>query len=141
MQPIITSQIRRYSFLFIMVLFCSFKASPVTENEVYCYIKSIGIKNPEVVLRQAIYESGHFNSSIFRNKNNVFGFRRTMTYITYKDWKACVDYYKVWQDKHYKDTSEDYYTFLQKINYSGHSKFNYAKELKGVKIRGTLTCK
>jgi uncharacterized FlgJ-related protein len=141
MQPIITSQIRSYSFLFIMVLFCSFKADPVTENEVYCYIKSIGIKNPEVVLRQAIYESGHFNSSIFRNKNNVFGFRRTMTYITYKDWKACVDYYKVWQDKHYKDTTQDYYTFLQKINYSGHSNFNYAKELKGVKIRGTLTCK
>jgi uncharacterized FlgJ-related protein len=108
---------------------------------VYCYIVSIGIKNPEIVLKQAIYESGHFKSNIFKTKNNLFGFRRTMTYLTYKDWKACVDYYKVWQDKRYKDTNQDYYTFLQNINYSGYDRYKYVKELKRIKIRGSLTCK
>jgi uncharacterized FlgJ-related protein len=108
---------------------------------VYCYIVSIGIKNPDIVLKQAIYESGHFKSNIFKTKNNLFGFRRTATYITYKNWKACVDYYKEWQDKRYKDASQDYYTFLQKINYSGYSNFDYAKELKRIKIRGDLNCK
>ena len=131
----------RCALFLILVLFSSFKTDPVSENEVYCYIKSIGIKNPDIVLKQAIYESGHFKSNIFKTKNNLFGFRRTATYITYKNWKACVDYYKEWQDKRYKDPSQDYYTFLQKINYSGHSKFDYAKELKQIKIRGDLTCK
>ena len=131
----------KYTLFLVILFFCSFKPDPVTENEVYCYIKLIGIKNPEVVLKQAIYESGHFNSQIFKSKNNLFGFRRTKTYITYKDWKACVDYYKVWQDKHFKDTNVDYYSFLQKINYSGHAGFDYEKELKRVKIRATLTCK
>ncbi|MFZ4672397.1 MAG: glucosaminidase domain-containing protein [Flavobacterium sp.] len=110
------------------------------ENEIYCYIKSIGIKNPEVVLKQAIYETGHFTSHVFKTKNNVFGFRKTMTYITFKDWRACVDYYKVWQDKKYKDTTQNYYKFIQKINYSGYSNFDYSKELKRIKIRGSLIC-
>jgi len=131
----------RNCLFFILILFCSFKADPPSENEVYCYIVSIGIKNPDIVLKQAIYESGHFKSNIFKTKNNLFGFRRTATYITYKNWKACVDYYKEWQDKRYKDASQDYYTFLQKINYSGHSNFDYAKELKRIKIRGDLNCK
>ena len=131
----------RYSLFFILILFCSFKPDPPTENEVYCYIVSIGIKNPEIVLKQAIYESGHFKSNIFKTKNNLIGFRRTMTYLTYKDWKACVDYYKVWQDKRYKDTNQDYYTFLQNINYSGYDRYKYVKELKRIKIRGSLTCK
>ena len=131
----------RNCLFFILILFCSFKTDPPSENEVYCYIVSIGIKNPDIVLKQAIYESGHFKSNIFKTKNNLFGFRRTATYITYKNWKACVDYYKEWQDKRYKDASQDYYTFLQKINYSGYSNFDYAKELKRIKIRGDLNCK
>jgi uncharacterized FlgJ-related protein len=103
-------------------------------------MKSIGIKNADIVLKQAIYESGHFNSKIYKSKNNLFGFRKTATYITYKNWQSCADYYKVWQDKQYKNVNEDYYTFLQKINYTGHKNFNYAKELKKIIIRGSLKC-
>jgi hypothetical protein len=132
--------IMRYCLFIILVLFSSFKPKPISENELYCYIKEIGILHPEVVLKQAIYETGHFKSNIYKKKNNVFGFRRTSKYIYYKNWQACVDYYKVWQDKHYKDTTQNYYTFLQKINYSGHKGFNYAFELKGVKIKDSLIC-
>jgi uncharacterized FlgJ-related protein len=128
------------SLLLMLVLFSSFNVDPVFENKVYCYIKSIGIKHPDIVLKQAIYESGHFNSNIYKTKNNLFGFRRTQTYLSYKNWQACVDYYKVWQDKYYKDVNQDYYTFLQKINYSGLANFDYSGELKKVKIRGSLNC-
>jgi len=132
----------RYKWILLstFVLFSSFKPASVSENVVFCYIKSIGIKNPEIVLKQAIYESGHFKSHIFQTKNNVFGFRKTKNYLYYKNWKTCVDFYKKWQDKHYKDTTQDYYDFLQKINFCGNKKFNYALELKKIKIRGSLIC-
>jgi hypothetical protein len=135
------SSIRNIFSLFIcLVLLSSFTTNPAFENKLYCYIVSIGIKHPEVVLKQAIYESGHFNSHIYKTKNNLFGFRKTKNYLSYKSWQACVDYYKVWQDKNYKDMNLDYYTFLQKINYSGHKNFAYDKELKKVIIRGSLKC-
>lgn len=130
----------KYLLCLILLVFSSFKPATLTENEVYCYIVKVGIKHPEIVLKQAIYETGHFKSFNSRVKNNIFGFRRTATYITYDSWKACVDYYKKWQDKHYKDSTQDYYTFLQKINYVGHAGFNYAGEVKKIKIRDSLKC-
>ena len=125
----------------ILLLFISTKGiCRIDENEVYCYIKSIGIKNPEIVLKQAIYESGHFNSNVCRKKNNLFGFRTIVIYKSFQTWQECVDYYKKWQDKHYKDDSEDYYHFLQRINYSGYTDFSYSKQLKKIKIQASLKC-
>lgn len=112
----------------------------VSENEVYCYIKILEIKNPEIVLKQAIYESGHFKSNIFKSKNNLFGFRRSKSYMTFDSWQSCVLYYKKWQDKYYKDTTQDYYIFLQKKNYSGYKEFHYSTELKKIKIKASLAC-
>lgn len=111
----------------------------VTENDVYCYMNSIGVQHSEVVLKQAIYETGHFKSKIFKAKNNLFGFRRSKGYLKFKSWKSCVDFYKKWQDKYYHG-EEDYYQFLQKKNFAGSKKFNYAKQLKNIKIRGSLNC-
>lgn len=111
----------------------------LTEKEIYCYMESIGIQHTEVVLKQAIYESGHFKSHIFKTKNNLFGFRRSKGYLKFKNWKHCIDFYKKWQDKYYHD-EVDYYQFLQKKNFAGNKKFNYAKQLKNIKIRGSLNC-
>jgi uncharacterized FlgJ-related protein len=110
------------------------------ENEVYCYIKKAGIKNAEIVLRQAIYESGHFKSQVCRNNNNIFGFRIRIAYKKFGCWQDCVDYYKKWQDKHYTDTTEEYYHFLQRINYSGYKEFGYSKQLQKVKIQASCKC-
>ncbi len=125
--------------LAVTLLFC-YSLYALDENEIYCYIKKIGIKHPEIVLKQAIYESGHFTSKIFKNKNNLFGFRHTMTYMSFDNWQASVDYYKVWQDKYYKNDTEDYYKFLQRKNYSGYKEFNYSAQLKRIKIRASLNC-
>ncbi len=112
----------------------------IDENEVFCYIKKSGIKNPEIVLLQAIYESGHFKSNVCKKKNNIFGFRTHIVYKKFSRWQESVDYYKKWQDRHYVDTTEDYYHFLQRINYSGYKQFNYAKQLKKVNIVASCKC-
>lgn len=113
---------------------------PVSETAVYCYLKSIGVKNPRTVLKQAIFESGHFKSRIFKAKNNLFGFRRTKTYMSFNSWQASCDYYKKWQEKNYKNEEEDYLKFLQRKNYAGNKSYNYAGNLKKIKIRGNLLC-
>ncbi len=126
----------------IILMFCfafSKQLSAQKENEVYCYMVSIGIKHPDIALRQAIYETGHFKSHIFCTKNNLFGFRHKK-YISYDSWKACVDYYKVWQEKHYKDDSLDYYKFLIRNNFSGLDRQRYVSQLKHTRIKATLNC-
>ena len=60
--------------------------------------------------------------------------------MAFDDWKACVDYYKVWQEKHYTNDEVDYYAFLQKQNFSGKRKFRYDLQLKRTHIRATLKC-
>jgi|GEM_PF-1261006 len=128
-------------YLIVFVLFCtiSIQLFALTENEVFCYIKQVGIKSPEIVLRQAIYESGHFKSNIFKKKNNLFGFRHRH-YVHYKSWKECIDYYKVWQDRYYTNDSIDYYVFLQNKNFTGRKKVRYAHQLKKIKITSSLIC-
>ena len=130
---------RYFSILFIITIIY-LPLHTLTENELYCYMKKVGIKSPKIVLKQAIYETGHFKSKIYKTKNNLFGFRRSVKYMKFETWQASVDYYKKWQDKYYKDEEENYYNFLQKKNYSGYKKFNYAQELKKIKIRDSLTC-
>lgn len=99
----------------------------------------IGIKHPDVVLRQAIFETGHFKSQVYQRRNNLFGFRKRK-YIAYDSWKNCIDYYKVWQDKHYNNDTLDYYVFLEHKNFSGRNKAKYSRELKNIRIRATLNC-
>jgi hypothetical protein len=94
-----------------------------TEQEVYCYILAIGIKHPEIVLKQAIYETGHFRSNIFNKRNNLFGFRQRK-YIYFDSWKSCIDYYKVWQEKHY----------------SARNRLLYVSQLKKTRIKAKPNC-
>ncbi|MFP5042350.1 glucosaminidase domain-containing protein [Parasediminibacterium sp. JCM 36343] len=129
----------RYVAILLFSLVLSSPLYAQTENEVYCYIKKAGIKHPEVVLKQAIYESGHFKSNIFKKRNNLFGFRHNK-YIVFDSWQSCIDYYKRWQDKYYKDDSIEYYKFLQHRNFSGRLKFRYDTQLKHTKIKDDLVC-
>jgi len=121
----------------IILMFCfsiSSHLSAQTEQEVYCYIISIGIKHPDIVLKQAIYETGHFRSNIFNKRNNLFGFRQRK-YIYFDTWKSCIDYHKVWQEKHYKDDSIDYYRFLTRNNFSAKNRQHYVSQLKQTRIK------
>jgi len=74
-------------------------------------MNDLGIQHVDIVLAQAILESGTFTSSIFKTKNNMFGMkvprkRKTFAtnkegytgYATYASWIDCVKDYKLYQD-------------------------------------------
>ena len=104
----------------------------VTVYDVYRYIKCSGILYPEIVLRQAVWETGWFKSKHSLQKNNLFGFRYSKKYMSFENWKACVDYYKSWQLRKYTNPEEDYYKFLIRIKYATSQK--YISSLKSLKI-------
>jgi flagellum-specific peptidoglycan hydrolase FlgJ len=88
-----------------------------------------GIKHPDIVLRQAILETGHFKSYNCTERNNIFGFR-TSEYLVFDSWIDCVKYYKDWQDRKYK--GGDYYQFLKDVGYASDTE--YENKLKHIKI-------
>ena len=70
----------------------------------------------EIVLAQALHESGNFKSKICRERNNIFGMRTKKGYKRYESWIACVDDYENKFSKRYK--GGDYFVFLRKVNYA-----------------------
>lgn len=127
--------------LFIFLFFvCSHTLSAqkgidtVFVDSVLRYICEKEIKYPNIVICQAIFETGWMRHTYLMSRNNLFGFRHKV-YMTFKNWKESVDYYKMWQDKFYKDDKEDYYKFLVRIRYSTRY---YPYHLK--KIHFSKTC-
>lgn len=94
------------------------KTQHIKAQEVADYIYASGVLHPEIVLRQAIYETGWFKSKHTIQKNNIFGFRHSKQYMKFESWRACVDYYVGWQKRKYINTKEDYYKFLVRIRYA-----------------------
>ena len=107
---------RRGLLLFCLLFFTAARAG--MKDSVYAYILASDIKHPEVVLKQAILETGLFQSKFLMKKNNLFGFRATKKYMHFETWQDCIQYYKKWQDANYTNPKEDYYVFLKRIRYS-----------------------
>lgn len=120
--------------IFVLVLLSKldfgFAQSRLNVDSVFNYICKSGIKHPEIVIKQAVLETGWFKSPFLMSRNNIFAFR-TKKYLRFDNWKACVDYYKNWQDRKYKDTTENYYDFLVRIKYATPE---YPKHLKKIKL-------
>lgn len=102
------------------------------KDSVHAYILLTGIQHPEIVLRQAILETGWFQSKMLMKKNNLFAFRSTKKYMRFDNWQESIQYYKRWQDEHYTNPEEDYYTFLKRKKYA-HSP-EYIKILKRINL-------
>lgn len=110
------------------------------------YMKEVGIKHIDIVLRQAKLETYYFSSPIFRDNHNLFGMRpaknrkttavgESETYAVYTDWRSSVKDYYLWQIRtpkmldRYKD---NYYAFLKIRHYS--TKDRYYRVLKKVPL-------
>jgi uncharacterized FlgJ-related protein len=91
------------------------------------YIKELDIKYPEIVMAQAILESGHFKSKLFKNNNNLFGFRQAKRrettsigtkngYAYYKSWRESVIDYQMYSKRYLSHikTEEEYIKYLNK---------------------------
>ncbi len=102
------------------------------KDSVYAYILAADIKHPEIVLKQAILETGWFQSKHLMRRNNLFAFRSTQKYMWFDTWQECVQYYKRWQLDNYTNPEENYYKFLVRIKYA-HTK-EYIKTLKQINL-------
>jgi len=93
-------------------------------------LENAGVQHADIVLRQAILETGWFKcTECSLSRNNIFGFWYKKKYIQFDNWKDCVAYYKRWQDRHYK--GGDYYVFLKKVGFATDP--SYVKRLKSIK--------
>ena len=131
-------------FLFIFFsFFISRESDPISHIGLYNEILEQGIEFPDVVFAQAILESSHFKSKIYRENNNIFGMkvpkRRTTTsvgskngYSVYQSWRESIMDYYYYQEmifKKRKMTKKEYFIFLDKNYAKGES---YSKKLKDI---------
>ena len=125
--------------LFVFTLPCNIYASnndieevpELTIENVKVAIINAGIKFPDIVLKQAILETGWLKcTKCSLTKNNIFGFYYKKKYIAFENWLDCINYYKRWQDRHYK--GGDYYQFLKDVGYATSP--TYVQKLKQIKV-------
>jgi hypothetical protein len=118
-------------FLFLLLISFSGQAQKTSfADSVFSYICEVGIQHPNIVMKQAIVETGWFKTKFLMSRNNLFGFR-AKNYLYFKNWKESVVYYKNWQDKRYTNKNEDYYAFLVRIKYASAPGYtNYLKKMK-----------
>lgn len=114
------------------------KKEVLFEDSVYEYIKSLNIKHPEVVFKQAKIESGNFKSTVFRENNNMFGMRvpnkRSNTvigenrgYSIYNSWQESIIDYALYQTYTAKGMSKEQYIRHLNANYAEDP--NYDKKV------------
>jgi hypothetical protein len=95
----------------------------------YLEIIENDIKHPDIVLAQAILESGYLSSPIFIENNNLFGMRfperrptvalsENRGYSVYDCWTDSVKDYKLFQEflfKRKEKTRDEYFDYLDRI--------------------------
>jgi hypothetical protein len=128
------------------------KIVPFTPENFAKEVVKQNIEHPEIAIAQAMIESGHFTSNIFKSNNNPFGMkfpeqRKTLAsskklgHAFYNHWTDAVKDYKLWQTER-KLTGLNSDNYLQKLNKlycfppeCGHN--DYAKKVKSLLGRAT----
>lgn len=98
-------------------------------------LKYYNVQHPEIVYAQAILETGHFESKICKEYNNLFGLYDSTKgdYFKFSHWSKSVEAYISTIQYRY-NVDESYYKFLTKIGYAEDP--NYIEKVKEiVKIR------
>lgn len=93
-------------------------------------LKDLNIRFPHIVMAQAIIESGHFQSNIFRTNHNLFGMKQArmrcttakgtnLAHAYYDNWKESVYDYAFFQSRYLHDlkTESSYLEYLDR-NYA-----------------------
>ena len=95
-----------------------------------------GIQHSDIVVSQAILETGNFKSDLCINQNNLFGLynSRRDEFFEFDHWTKSV---KAYRDKiQYRYKSGDYYEWLQDIGYAEDT--CYISKVKSVKEKYKL---
>ena len=81
--------------IFLFLLFCY---NNITELKTFTdELYKTDIKHKEIVLKQAILETGWFTSKVYKEKNNCFGFYTKNGYLEFDSVRDCIFYYEKWQ--------------------------------------------
>jgi len=102
-----------------------FLSDSPTDSLVYQACIYYDIHTPEVVIAQAILETGHYRSEGCKKDNNLFGLynSKKKEYFKFDHWTESVKAYKDMIQYRYKD-GEDYHMFLDRIGYAEDSLYN-----------------
>lgn len=121
-----------------------------SRESIWQEINNHNILFPDIVMQKAIQETECGTTGVGASRDNIFGFR-VKEYINFKDsigsWKACIRYYKNWQDKKYpihlekyhKTSKCDYYCFIESIGWKSGKPYSegekrYTQVLRKIKI-------
>lgn len=98
----------------------------------------LNVRYPHIVMAQAIIESGHFQSNIFRSNHNLFGMKQARARCTtakgtelnhayYENWKESVYDYAFFQSRYLNDlrTESQYLDYLDR-NYAEAPEYDKA---------------
>lgn len=96
-----------------------------------------GLHEPEIVMVQAVLETGHFRSDNCLIHNNLFGLYNShrKEYFKFDHWTESVKAYRDMIQYRLKE-NEDYYTFLKRIGYAEDPK--YITKVKNIRKRYNL---
>lgn len=98
-------------------------------DQVFAEICRQGIREPQIVMRQALLETGWMRAPFLMKRNNLFGFRYR-TYLTFDSWQDSVRYYRDWQKRRYKASDPSYYAFLTRIRYGAPTYLQHLHKMK-----------
>lgn len=84
----------------------------------YQTMEKYDISHKNIVIAQALLETGYFTSRVCLDCNNLFGLRRPTTgeYYEFDRWEDSVKAYRDYVQYKYK--GGDYYSFLERIGYA-----------------------
>lgn len=94
------------------------------------------VHHSDIVVAQAILETGHFKSNNCLKGNNLFGLYNShkKEFFKFNHWTESVEAYR---DKvQYKYSSGDYYQWLEDVGYAEDSLYTY--KLRNIKKRYSL---
>lgn len=124
-----------------MLPFTSFKEEDkVTYEGLYNEILEQGLEFPDIVFAQAILESGHFKSKVFKENINLFGMRqpskrntvskgRANGYAIYESWRESVEDYYLYQEYSFKNKIITRSQYFRRLDKSYASTPEYSKKL------------
>ena len=104
---------------YIKQLTPEFFLSESPEDHLMDALEFFGVKHKYIVYAQAILETGHFNSNICKEYNNLFGLYNSYKkdYYRFKHWTESVEAYLKYIQYRYKPPN-NYYKFLDSIGYA-----------------------
>lgn len=121
-----------------MLVITNAHGSSFSQAKLVQMLKDLNVRFPHIVMAQAIIESGHFQSNIFRTNYNLFGMKQAKMRCTtakgtnqahayYDNWKESVYDYAFFQSRYLHDlkTEAQYLEYLD-LNYAEAKDYDVA---------------